>query len=182
MPRSSTSPTTSTACIAGCHEILRRQGLLEGIWCLDPNETLGPGQTAGDRSRLRRLSASQRRRLRARRISRAGWRETAVTALIVSTHGAIAWAAIANAAALRAGGGQPSAAGRGVVSLRRARQGAEVRHAVAVRHAAGAARSELSLAREHHRHRHRDFRRLYPRGRRRHRHRAAVLLVRAGSR
>jgi dihydrodipicolinate synthase/N-acetylneuraminate lyase len=30
--------------IAGCHEILRRQGLLAGIWCLDPNETLGPGQ------------------------------------------------------------------------------------------------------------------------------------------
>ena len=42
--RSSTSPTTSTACICGCHEILRRQGLLEGIWCLDPHETLGPGQ------------------------------------------------------------------------------------------------------------------------------------------
>lgn len=33
-------------CIAGIHEILRRQGLLEGIWCLDPNETLGPGQAA----------------------------------------------------------------------------------------------------------------------------------------
>lgn len=32
-------------CIAGCHEVLRRQGLLEGIWCLDPEETLGPGQT-----------------------------------------------------------------------------------------------------------------------------------------
>jgi dihydrodipicolinate synthase/N-acetylneuraminate lyase len=31
-------------CIAGVHEILRRQGLLEGIWCLDPLETLGPGQ------------------------------------------------------------------------------------------------------------------------------------------
>ena len=31
-------------CIAGCHEVLRRQGLLEGIWCLDPNETLSPGQ------------------------------------------------------------------------------------------------------------------------------------------
>jgi hypothetical protein len=31
-------------CIAGLHEVLRRQGLLEGIWCLDPNETLGPGQ------------------------------------------------------------------------------------------------------------------------------------------
>lgn len=33
-------------CIAGCHEVLRRQGLLEGIWCLDPDESLGPGQMA----------------------------------------------------------------------------------------------------------------------------------------
>lgn len=31
-------------CIAGLHEVLCRQGLLEGRWCLDPNETLGPGQ------------------------------------------------------------------------------------------------------------------------------------------
>ena len=31
-------------CIAGCHEILRRQGLMAGIWCLDPAEGLGPGQ------------------------------------------------------------------------------------------------------------------------------------------
>lgn len=31
-------------CISGCHEVLRRQGLLEGIWCLDPNEALSPGQ------------------------------------------------------------------------------------------------------------------------------------------
>ncbi len=31
-------------CIAGMHEVLRRQGLLEGIWCLDPAETLSPGQ------------------------------------------------------------------------------------------------------------------------------------------
>ena len=31
-------------CIAGCHEVLRRQGILEGIWCLDPAEGLGPGQ------------------------------------------------------------------------------------------------------------------------------------------
>ncbi len=31
-------------CIPGCHEVLRRQGLLDGIWCLDPNETLSPGQ------------------------------------------------------------------------------------------------------------------------------------------
>jgi hypothetical protein len=33
-------------CIPGCHEVLRRQGLLEGIWCLDPHETLSPGQAA----------------------------------------------------------------------------------------------------------------------------------------
>jgi dihydrodipicolinate synthase/N-acetylneuraminate lyase len=31
-------------CIAGIHEVLRRQGLLEGTWCLDPQETLSPGQ------------------------------------------------------------------------------------------------------------------------------------------
>src|ERR1700710_665586 len=31
-------------CIAGCHEILRRQGLLQGIWCLDPTEALSLGQ------------------------------------------------------------------------------------------------------------------------------------------
>jgi dihydrodipicolinate synthase/N-acetylneuraminate lyase len=30
--------------IAGLHEILRRQRLLDGIWCLDPNEGLSPGQ------------------------------------------------------------------------------------------------------------------------------------------
>lgn len=33
-------------CIAGIHEVLRRQGLLKGIWCLDPEETLSPGQKA----------------------------------------------------------------------------------------------------------------------------------------
>lgn len=32
-------------CIAGCHEILRRQGLLQGTWCLDPREGLSPGQS-----------------------------------------------------------------------------------------------------------------------------------------
>ncbi|XZE56506.1 hypothetical protein SH139x_002622 [Planctomycetaceae bacterium SH139] len=31
-------------CIAGIHEVLRRQGLLEGNWCLNPQETLSPGQ------------------------------------------------------------------------------------------------------------------------------------------
>ncbi len=31
-------------CIAGLHEVLRRQGLLAGIWCLDPDEALSAGQ------------------------------------------------------------------------------------------------------------------------------------------
>lgn len=31
-------------CIAGIHEILRRQGLLAGRWCLNPAEELSPGQ------------------------------------------------------------------------------------------------------------------------------------------
>ncbi|MFD4635808.1 dihydrodipicolinate synthase family protein [Lentzea sp. NPDC058436] len=30
--------------IAGVHEVLRREGVLDGIWCLDPHETLSPGQ------------------------------------------------------------------------------------------------------------------------------------------
>ena len=33
-------------CIPGIHEVLRRQGLLEGIGCLDPEECLSPGQAA----------------------------------------------------------------------------------------------------------------------------------------
>lgn len=31
-------------CIPGIHEVLRRQGLLAGRWCLDPREELSPGQ------------------------------------------------------------------------------------------------------------------------------------------
>lgn len=31
-------------CIPGIHEVLRRQGLLQGIWCLNPHETLSEGQ------------------------------------------------------------------------------------------------------------------------------------------
>ena len=31
-------------CIAGIHEVLRRQGLMRGLWCLDPTEGLSPGQ------------------------------------------------------------------------------------------------------------------------------------------
>lgn len=32
-------------CIPGIHEILRRQGILEGIWCINPKETLSQGQS-----------------------------------------------------------------------------------------------------------------------------------------
>lgn len=31
-------------CIAGLHEVLRRQGLMAGRWCLDPDEDVSPGQ------------------------------------------------------------------------------------------------------------------------------------------
>jgi dihydrodipicolinate synthase/N-acetylneuraminate lyase len=31
-------------CIPGIHEVLRRLGLLDGIWCLNPHERLSPGQ------------------------------------------------------------------------------------------------------------------------------------------
>ncbi len=34
-------------CIPGCHEILRRQGLMQTINCLDPHEKLSPGQSEG---------------------------------------------------------------------------------------------------------------------------------------
>ena len=33
-------------CLAGLHEVLRRQGLLQGRWCLAPHEDLSPGQLA----------------------------------------------------------------------------------------------------------------------------------------
>lgn len=32
-------------CIPGIHEVLRRQGLMKGTWCLNPHEVLSPGQT-----------------------------------------------------------------------------------------------------------------------------------------
>ena len=32
-------------CIPGIHEVLRRQGLLTGTWCLNPKEVLSPGQS-----------------------------------------------------------------------------------------------------------------------------------------
>jgi dihydrodipicolinate synthase/N-acetylneuraminate lyase len=38
-------PTNQFAgCIAGIHEVLRRQGLLANLVCLDPNQALSPGQ------------------------------------------------------------------------------------------------------------------------------------------
>jgi hypothetical protein len=33
-------------CIPGIHEVLRRQGLLPGTWCLNPHEQLSEGQAA----------------------------------------------------------------------------------------------------------------------------------------
>lgn len=33
-----------SGCIPGIHEVLRRQGLMRGIWCLNPQETLSAGQ------------------------------------------------------------------------------------------------------------------------------------------
>ncbi len=38
------STKSFAGCIPGIHEILRRQGLLKGIWCLNPNEVLSEGQ------------------------------------------------------------------------------------------------------------------------------------------
>jgi dihydrodipicolinate synthase/N-acetylneuraminate lyase len=38
------SANNFAGCIVGLHEVLRRQGLLEGIWTLNETETLSPGQ------------------------------------------------------------------------------------------------------------------------------------------
>jgi dihydrodipicolinate synthase/N-acetylneuraminate lyase len=38
------SANNFAGCITGIHEVLRRQGLLEGLWTLDPHEALSPGQ------------------------------------------------------------------------------------------------------------------------------------------
>lgn len=40
------APNNYVGCIPGLHEVLRRQGLLAGIWCLDPKDILSPGQKA----------------------------------------------------------------------------------------------------------------------------------------
>ncbi len=38
------APNRFAGCIPGIHEVLRRQGLMPGTWCLNPGETLSPGQ------------------------------------------------------------------------------------------------------------------------------------------
>lgn len=38
------SANAFAGCIPGVHEVLRRQGLLEGTWCLNPDEAMSPGQ------------------------------------------------------------------------------------------------------------------------------------------
>ncbi len=43
-----------SGCIPGIHEVLRRQGLLAGRWCLEPEEELSPGQ-AGEIDRVCRM-------------------------------------------------------------------------------------------------------------------------------
>src|SRR5262252_6805371 len=81
------------------------------------------------------------------------------------------------AAALCAGGAEPRWAHHCVVSVRQARRGAEIRHALAVRNDASTARPELSLAGKHRGDGHRDLRWLCSRRRFRHRRGALVLLV-----
>ena len=46
-------------CIAGCHEILRRQGLMQRNLVSRPDEGLSPGQMAGDRPGLPRTCRPQ---------------------------------------------------------------------------------------------------------------------------
>jgi dihydrodipicolinate synthase/N-acetylneuraminate lyase len=47
-------------CIAGIHDVLVRQGLMTGTWCLDPSEGLSPGQAAALLAAERRYPALTR--------------------------------------------------------------------------------------------------------------------------
>lgn len=38
------SANNFAGCIVGLHEVLRRQGILEGLWVLNPDEVMSPGQ------------------------------------------------------------------------------------------------------------------------------------------
>ena len=68
-------------CISGVHEVLRRQGLLQGIWCLNPAGEPLPRPERGARPRLPRLSPPHRRRLRGR-----ASRRMAALAAALSSH------------------------------------------------------------------------------------------------
>ena len=46
LERGVVGPRVAADGLAHILTIDRRQGLLEGIWCLDPNEALSPGQAA----------------------------------------------------------------------------------------------------------------------------------------
>ena len=48
------SANSFRGCIPGVHEVLRRQGILKGVWCLDPDERMSPEQ-AGEIDRVCRL-------------------------------------------------------------------------------------------------------------------------------
>ena len=62
-------------CIPGVHEVLRRQGLMAGTWCLDPDETLSEGQAAGDRAACMRCTLISTTMRSLRRILKRGKRE-----------------------------------------------------------------------------------------------------------
>jgi hypothetical protein len=51
------APNAFRGCIPGIHEVLRHDGLLDGIWCLDTNETLSSGQ-ADEITRVERSYAT----------------------------------------------------------------------------------------------------------------------------
>ena len=140
-------------CIPGCHEVLRRQGLLEGIWCLDPKETLSPGQAEEIDRVCREHADLVRRRLRAREPGALAGLRPRWTASERRTCSATRLRVLAHLALLLAW-----------YLFVQARQRAEVRHAVAGRRRCDALLvPELRLVDQHRGDRHRDLRRLLPR-------------------
>ena len=73
-PPSSTPPTASPAASPGCTRSSAARGCSKGIWCLDPHETPRPRPGRGDRPRLPRLPAPERRRVRRRSTATPGSR------------------------------------------------------------------------------------------------------------
>ena len=58
------APNGFAGCIAGINEVLRRQGLMTSARCLDPHETLSPGQAEQIDRVSHGVSPSARRRVR----------------------------------------------------------------------------------------------------------------------